>query len=124
MAKAAYLAIGTLAGGFFRHWLAGGVYGLLGAQFPHGTLAVNLSGCFAIGALNALAEEKMLLGPEARVLLMTGFCGAFTTFSTFILETSNLFKDGETLRALFNVAASLAGGFVLFRLGEWLASSI
>jgi len=124
MPKTILLAIGTLAGGFCRYWLAGAVYSVLGVQFPHGTMVVNLSGCFAIGLLNALAEVKLFLGPEARLLLMTGFCGTFTTFSTFMLETSNLLKDGEALRALCNIAGSLIGGFILFRLGEWLASSL
>ena len=124
MSKYMPLAVGTLAGGFCRYWLAGAVYEVFGSRFPHGTLVVNLSGCFAIGLLNALAEAKMLLGPEARILLMTGFCGAFTTFSTFMLETSNLLKDGELIRASANVAGSLIAGFVLFRLGEWLATSI
>ncbi len=124
MSNYMHLAVGTLAGGFCRYWLAGAVYSLFGVQFPHGTLAVNLSGCFAVGLLNALAEAKLLLGPEARILLMTGFCGAFTTFSAFMLETSNLIKDGEAIRASVNVAGSLIGGFILFRLGEWLAGSI
>lgn len=124
MSKSMHLAVGTLAGGFCRYWLAGAVYSIMGAQFPHGTLVVNLSGCFAIGLLNALAEVKLLLGPEARILLMTGFCGAFTTLSTFMLETSNLLKDGEMVRAMANIAGSLIGGFILFRLGEWLAGSI
>lgn len=124
MSKIIGLAAGTLVGGFCRYWLAGTIYGLMGVQFPYGTLVVNLAGCFAIGLLNALAEMKWLLGPEARILLMTGFCGAFTTFSTFMLETSNLLKDGEALRALINIAGSLIGGFILFRLGEWFAGSI
>jgi fluoride exporter len=118
------LAIGTLTGGFSRYWLATGIYQITGAQFPHGTLAVNLSGCLAMGLLNGLSESKLLLSPETRLLLMTGFCGAFTTFSTFMLETSNLLKNGEALRALANVTVSLLAGFILFRLGEWAASSI
>ncbi|MBI4423435.1 MAG: CrcB family protein [Elusimicrobia bacterium] len=120
MDKWTSLAAGTLAGGVARYVLAGLVYQALDARFPHGTLAVNLSGCFLIGALNALAESKFLLGPNARVLLMTGFCGAFTTLSTLLLETSNLLKDGEAARAFVNVAATLLFGFLLLRLGELL----
>ena len=76
---------------------------------------------YAIGFLAVLAEEKFLLGPTARVFLMIGFCGAFTTFSSFILETSNLTKDGENLYAFMNIALSVILGFLLFRLGVMFA---
>ncbi len=112
------LVTGTLAGGVARYALAGIIYQALGTRFPYGTLAVNLSGCFLIGFLNSLAEVKFMLGPNARVMLMAGFCGAYTTLSTLMLESSNLLKDGETARALANVAATLIIGFLLFRLGE------
>lgn len=115
------LALGGVAGTFARYLLAGFVYTLFGTGFPYGTLAVNLIGCFLIGFLASLAEEKFLLGPTARLLLMAGFCGAFTTFSTFMLETANLMKDGETARAFLNVLASVVAGFFIFRLGVFLA---
>lgn len=118
------LVAGTLAGGVVRYMLAGAVYQAVGTRFPYGTLAVNLSGCFLIGLLNSLAESKFLLGPNGRVMLMIGFCGAFTTLSTLMLETSNLIKDGEILRALANVAATIVLGFLLFRLGEVLGEVI
>jgi len=103
-----------------RYGLALAVNRACGAQFPFGTLAVNLSGCFLVGIFASLAEEKFLLGTNARMLLMIGFCGAFTTFSTFILETSYLIRDGETFRAFMNVMVSVAAGFILFRIGMWL----
>ena len=112
--------IGTVSGGFARYFLAGGVYGWLGTDFPYGTLIVNLIGCFLIGFFDSLTEAKFLLGPNSRILLMTGFCGAFTTFSTFMLETGNLIKDGEMLRALGNVLISMLIGFLLFRAGAIL----
>ena len=115
------LVTGGVAGTVARYVLSGFMYQFAGSEFPYGTLAVNLAGCFAIGFLAALSEEKFLLGPNARLLLMAGFCGAFTTFSTFMLETSNLLREGETLRAFANVAVSIAVGFFLFRLGVLLA---
>lgn len=118
MTKWYCLAGGSLAGGFSRYLFAGAVYGLAGTGFPFGTLAVNLSGCFLIGLFNSLAEEKFLLGPEARVLLMIGFCGAYTTFSTLILETSNLMKGGEFAKAALNLGASLVLGLALLKGGE------
>ncbi|MCM8794536.1 MAG: fluoride efflux transporter CrcB [Candidatus Omnitrophica bacterium] len=115
------LAVGGVAGTFARYALAGFVYTLFGTDFPYGTLAVNLSGCFLIGFLASIAEEKFLLGPPGRLLLMIGFCGAFTTFSTFMLETANLIKDGETFRAFLNVLLSVVAGFFVFRIGVFLA---
>lgn len=111
------LIAGGILGTVARYVLSGVVYQTFGTGFPYGTLIVNLTGCFLIGFLAALAEEKFLLGPNARLLLMAGFCGAFTTFSTFMLETSNLIKDGETFRAFLNVTVSVVIGFLIFRLG-------
>jgi len=105
------LCVGSLVGGISRYLLAGIVLKFLGSSFPYGTLIVNCTGCFLIGFLNTLSEVKHLLGPNARVLLMVGFCGAFTTFSTFILETSNLIKEGKILEASVNGIGSLLLGF-------------
>ena len=111
------LALGGIAGTFSRYLLAGAVYRMVGSRFPYGTLIVNSVGCFLIGVFDVLAEEKFVLGPQARLLWMVGFCGAFTTFSTFILETGNLIKDGQTAYAFFNVMISVVLGFLVFRLG-------
>ena len=117
----ACLVAGGVAGTLARYALAGAVYRMFGTNFPYGTLAVNVSGCGLVGFFAALAEAKFLLGPNARLLLMVGFCGAFTTFSTFMLETSNLLKDGETLRAFLNMAASVLCGFAALKVGAYLA---
>jgi len=100
-----------------RYFLTGFMHQIFGASFPYGTLIVNLTGCFLIGLFAALADEKFLLSPQMRLILMVGFCGAFTTFSTFMLETSNLIRDGETLRAFFNILISVLIGFFVFRTG-------
>jgi CrcB protein len=73
-----------------------------------------------MGLLAALSDYKLLLGPSARLLLMIGFCGAFTTFSTLIFETNNLIKDGQDLRALANLMVSVIAGFIIFRIGIFL----
>jgi CrcB protein len=111
------LLAGSIAGGVARYMFAGAVYNRLGTSFPYGTLLVNLSGCLLIGFFNSLTEVKFLLGPNERILLMTGFCGAYTTFSTLILETSNLLRDGEAWRGCLNLGLSVVIGFLLFRLG-------
>ena len=120
MTKWISLLTGGIAGTAARYLLAGAVYSWLGTQFPYGTMIVNLIGCFLIGFFAVLAEEKFLLGPNARLLLMAGFCGAFTTFSAFMLETANLMKDGEILRAFLNVLISVIAGFMFLRLGVLL----
>lgn len=117
MTKWISLIVGGTLGTLARYILAGAVYRFYGTDFPYGTLVVNLVGCFLIGFFVVLSETKFLLGPNARVLLMIGFCGAFTTFSTYILESANLIRDGETLRALLNLVGSVVLGFVCFRLG-------
>ena len=124
MIKWVNLVLGGILGTVARYMLAGFIYQISGTNFPYGTLAVNLSGCFLIGFLAVLAEKKFILGPDARILLMVGFCGAFTTFSTFMLETANLIQEGENLRAFLNVMASVLVGFFVFKLGVLLGEMI
>lgn len=69
-------------------------------------------------------EKKILLDANMRLLLMVGFCGAFTTFSTFILEIANLIKDGEVTRAFLNVLLSVVIGFIVLRIGIFLGEVI
>ena len=124
MGKWGWLSLGSLLGGFGRYLLAGAIYALFGTAFPYGTFVVNMTGCFLIGVFYSLAEQKFLLGPDARIFLMTGFCGAFTTFSTFILETMALFKDGEALKAFMNIGGSVGLGLFLFWMAEILVKLI
>jgi CrcB protein len=112
-----WLAAGSVAGGLARYWLTGAVHRWHGTSFPAGTFAVNMTGCFLIGFFDAMAGERFALGPGGRLLLMTGFCGAFTTFSTLILETANQMRGGEFSRALLNTLGSVLLGLILFRLG-------
>lgn len=93
-----------------------------GTHFPWGTMAVNLTGCFLIGLLFALADRTRMLTPEMRLLLITGFLGAMTTFSTFALETVTAGRAGLMLQPLINIAVNNAGGITLTMLGIWIGS--
>lgn len=110
---------GSAAGGLCR-WLLAGL--LQRADFPTGTLAVNVLGCLLVGFLAARLGEPSAAGPAslARLLLVTGFCGGFTTFSAFSLETLRLAQDGRGMRALLYVGASLLLGLAAVAAG-WAA---
>ena len=80
--------------------------------FPWGTFAVNLAGCFLIGVIYAASEKSTFLTPQIRLLLITGFCGGFTTFSTFAFENMNLLRSGDTVYFLFYTIGSVVLGIV------------
>ncbi len=124
MEKWIYLIVGGIVGTVSRYGLTGVISQKTGAGFPWGTMVVNIIGCLVVGFLDILFEKKFLLSPNYRILLMTGFCGAFTTFSTLMLETSNLLKENEFLYAFGNVMISFGIGFVAFKLGAAIAEFI
>ncbi|MBN1399118.1 MAG: fluoride efflux transporter CrcB [Bacteroidetes bacterium] len=92
-----------------RYWLSGIVYRFLPASFPYGNLIVNITGCFAIGFITALLDERYVSEPALRIFLMVGILGGFTTFSSFSYETAALLRDAEILLASINIAASVFG---------------
>jgi CrcB protein len=108
MLHAALVAGGGLLGCLSRYWLAGIVQQLSGSGFPAGTLAVNFLGSIVIGFVTALSLERGVIDAELRIFLTTGFCGGFTTMSTFSYETIALLRGGEPLLALGNFAATNA----------------
>lgn len=87
-------------------------------DFPFGTLAVNLLGCFVIGALSQLAESRGAFSGETRALLFFGVLGGFTTFSSFGSDTVNLIRSGQMGNALLNVGANVIVGLALVWLGR------
>jgi len=95
-------AMGTLA----RFYLAGLVQRIFPHDFPWGTLAVNALGCLLFGFVWSLAEGRGVLSPQTRAIILVGFMGAFTTFSTFAFETSQLMHRGEMLAAGGNLLLS------------------
>jgi fluoride exporter len=105
--QALAIAAGGASGALLRFWMSNGVYALLGRSFPYGTLAVNVLGSLLMGLLYVLLVDKLALGPQWRAALLIGLLGAFTTFSTFSIETLNLMEEGEMLKALLNVLLSV-----------------
>lgn len=121
-----FLIVG--AGGFIgaiaRFAVASWIGQQWGRSFPLGTFAVNVSGSFLIGLLMSLFTERFMVAPQLRLLLVVGFLGAYTTFSTFEYETGALIKDSEWLIALANIVFSVVAGFAALKLGEVIAKSI
>lgn len=105
------VALGGAAGALARYGLSSAIYSWLGRDFPWGTLAVNVLGSAAIGVCFAFVVARLSADEGAAALvqsaLVVGFLGAFTTFSTFSLETIGLLEAGETGRALVNAAGSV-----------------
>lgn len=119
-----YLIVGGAAGTLSRFWLSGFINERAGQPFPYGTLAVNALGCFVAGVLAMMGQEQARLSPEIRLLFMVGFCGAFTTFSALILETTSLVKGAYYWQAFGNIALSVIAGFSAFALGGWIGGKI
>lgn len=116
----AYIIAGAVAGAPLRYFVQGKVQDATSPGFPWGTLVVNLTGCLVIGLLLTLAEERELLSREARLMLVVGFLGSYTTFSTFGWETFALLRDNEILQASGNVLLSTFGGLI----GVWAGTSL
>ncbi len=113
------IAMGGALGAVMRFWVSGAVYAWLGRDFPYGTLSVNVIGSFLIGIASILLIEKLTIGAEARSFIMIGFLGAFTTFSTFSLETLFLLQEGLLFKAGANVLIN-----VMFCIGATWAGMI
>jgi CrcB protein len=121
-----WIAFGSALGGVARYWCSGFVANLYGQTFPWGTLVVNVVGSFIIGFFNTITgpDGRLLVGSIARQFVMVGFCGGYTTFSSFSLQTLNLIREDEWLRAGGNIGLSVVSCMVAVWLGHVVAVAL
>jgi CrcB protein len=113
-------------GGIARYWMSLAVAALTGPSFPWGTILINILGSFIIGFFGTLTgvDGKLAVPNDARVFVMTGICGGFTTFSAFSLQTFDLAHDGKWLGASANVALSIVLCLAAVTLGYFVAMAM
>jgi len=111
------VSAGAAIGGALRYGISSYIQRNISVVFPYGTLVVNVVGTFILGIIMFYLNEKEFIGNEFRLFLTVGFCGGFTTFSTFSYETLTLFRDSEFGLAIYNVVLNV----VLCMIGVYLA---
>lgn len=118
------VGLGSMAGGMSRYGLSLATQNVSAFSLPYGTLLSNLIGCLVIGLIAGLGAKTELMSTEMRLLLATGFCGGFTTMSSFIYELGQFLQDKEYFFASTYFAATLAGAGIAFALGLLLAGLV
>lgn len=120
IARFAAIGVGAVLGANLRYAIANGVADRWGAEFPYGTLLINVSGAFVIGVFLALVTSRTEVNPLWRLFFATGFLGGYTTFSSYAWEALALGRDGAWRSALLYVG----GSNVLGLIGVWVGSSL
>lgn len=124
MEKFLLISAGAILGANARYWLGAWAAQKWGSAFPYGTLIINLSGSLILGFFMTLATERLLLDPRWRLLVAVGFLGAYTTFSTYTLESFNLISSGQWLAGLANLLGSSVLGLLAVGAGIFLGKVI
>jgi len=118
------ISLGGVLGANARYMIAAWAAEKFGSSFPYGTFIINVTGSFALGLFMAFLQDRAFIHPNYRLFFATGFCGAYTTFSTFTYETLRLWQDGSVLLAFSNLLGSvllgMIGVFVGFVFGRML----
>jgi len=112
-----FVGLGSMLGGLSRYGMTLATQNISAFSIPYGTLVSNLAGCLAIGLIAGISGKSELMSTEMRLLLATGFCGGFTTMSSFIYEMGQFVQDKEFFFASIYFVATLAGAGVAFALG-------
>jgi CrcB protein len=115
------VVIGGGTGALARYVAASAIMTRFGGKFPLGTLVINVTGSFLIGFLMTMLTERFKLDPNWRLLLVVGFLGGYTTFSSFEWETYSSVRDGGLWTGMLNVVSSVMLGYVAVTLGSLLA---
>lgn len=118
------IAIGGTLGCWARYGVANLVQAIYGRDFPYATLAINVLGSFLMGFLFIETLERLTMGPDLRIGVLTGFLGGFTTFSTFAMETLLLAEQGEAAKGALYVALSVGLGLAAVFFGASLARNL
>ncbi|MBL8206171.1 MAG: fluoride efflux transporter CrcB [Blastocatellia bacterium] len=124
MTKLLLVGTGGFLGSIARALLSNFVQQTSGSSFPFGTLAVNVIGCFVIGALSQLGETHDIFSAETRAFIFVGILGGFTTYSSFGNETINLWRGGTGWLVFVNIALQLVLGLVAVMAGRWLVQRV
>ena len=117
-----YVGLGSMLGGLSRYGMSLATQNISAFSIPYGTLVSNLVGCLAIGIIAGISGKTELMSTEMRLLLATGFCGGFTTMSSFIYELGQFVQDKEIFFASTYFVATLAGAGLAFALGLVISS--
>jgi len=115
------VVIGGGTGALARYVAASAIMTRFGGKFPLGTLVINVTGSFLIGFLMTVLTERFKLDPNWRLLLVVGFLGGYTTFSSFEWETYSSVREGGLWTGMLNVVSSVMLGYVAVTLGSMLA---
>ena len=118
------IAIGGAIGAIARYQLAAMIQARIPAGFPWGTFIVNITGCLVMGVATTLLAERLVVHPNWRFLIPIGFIGAYTTFSTFEMETFRAVTEGSWLIGAANVVGSVVAGYVALWLGVTLTRTL
>ena len=118
------IGLGGFLGSITRYWVGNYIGGRMGMRFPYGTFVINITGSFLIGVIVTILSQKAHWSPNLSFLIPIGFIGAYTTFSTFELETYRSFQTGDVMFAFLNVILSVILGFAAVWLGVITGRSI
>lgn len=119
-----YVGLGSMLGGVSRYGMSLATQNVAVMSMPLGTLVSNIAGCLLIGVIAGVASTSQLLSTEMRLLLATGFCGGFTTMSSFVYELGQFVQDKEYFYASFYFVATMAGAGLAFVLGLYLSALV